>query len=259
MPESGSVHQRSETMKEKRSYTYRIEPRDSDYTRHATLCGLTEYILHVAGEDADRNGFGVRDLNRMNASWVLIRMGIEIERMPREYEQIRITTWVSKVTRAMTTRNFEVIDASGAIICRCVTNWAMIELTERRIMDLNLLSGGSSMTEDYEMPIRMPARLAKPHEEHHAGHKVSYSDLDFNCHANSAKYLEWAVDTYPLETVCDKGFRRVDINFLHETRYGEDIEIVWEGEENRLFEMRNGHGEVVCRLCFDTGQCIAEM
>ena len=97
-------------MEAKREYTYRIEPRDVDFMKRATLMSLADYILHTAGEDADRNGFGVRDLNLHNASWVLTRMALETVRMPEEYEQIRITTWVSDVTRVMTTRNFEVLE-----------------------------------------------------------------------------------------------------------------------------------------------------
>ena len=61
-------------METKREYTYRIEPRDVDFMKRATLMSLADYILHTAGEDADRNGFGVRDLNLHNASWVLTRM-----------------------------------------------------------------------------------------------------------------------------------------------------------------------------------------
>ena len=88
-------------MDNKREYIYRIEPGDADFMKRATLMSLADYILHTAGEDADRGGFGVRDLNLHNASWVLTRMALEVERMPAEYERIRVTTWVSAVTRAM--------------------------------------------------------------------------------------------------------------------------------------------------------------
>ena len=44
--------------------------------KRATLMSLADYILHTAGEDADRGGFGVRDLNLHNASWVLTRMAL---------------------------------------------------------------------------------------------------------------------------------------------------------------------------------------
>ena len=63
-------------MDTKRTYNCRIEPRDVDFMRRASLMALVDYLLHPAGEDADRNGFGVRDLNLNNASWVLTRLAV---------------------------------------------------------------------------------------------------------------------------------------------------------------------------------------
>ena len=174
-------------MDNKREYIYRIEPGDADFMKRATLMSLADYILHTAGEDADRGGFGVRDLNLHNASWVLTRMALEVERMPVEYERIRVTTWVSAVTRAMTTRNFEVFDEKGVRIACAVTNWAMLDLSARRMLDLHLLPAYDSMTQDFPLPAALPCRLAPLSGGREYEHAVVYSDLDFNCHANSVK------------------------------------------------------------------------
>ena len=48
---------------EKGTYRYRVESRDVDFTLKASLASLCDYILRAAGDDADRNNFGVRDLN----------------------------------------------------------------------------------------------------------------------------------------------------------------------------------------------------
>ena len=80
-------------------------------------------------------------------------------------------------------------------------------------------------------------------------HAVVYSDLDFNCHANSVKYIQWAVDTLPLELLQQKRFARTDINFIREARYGERLRIV-AAEEALAFEIRNAEGEAVCRIAF---------
>lgn len=238
-------------MEKKREYNYRIEPRDSDFMKRATLMSLADYILHTAGEDADRGGFGVRDLNMRNASWVLVRMALEVVRMPAEYERIRIATWVSDVTRAMTTRNFEVFGEDGTPAACAVTNWAMMDLSARRMLDLHSLRAYDSMTQDFPLPAALPRRLGTPDAEREYEHDVVYSDLDFNCHANSVKYIQWAVDTLPLEVLREKRFARTDINFLREVHYGERLRILACGADEPLFEIRNGSGEAVCRLAFE--------
>lgn len=239
-------------MNSKREYNYRIEPRDVDFMKRATLMSLADYILHAAGEDADRNGFGVRDLNVHNASWVLTRMALETRRMPQEYETIRVTTWVSDVSRAMTTRNFEVFDREGEPVAFAVTNWAMIDLSERRLLDLHTLPSYGSMVQDYHVQIDLPRRLATPVAERECEHRVAYSDLDFNCHANSVRYIQWALDALPIEFLERRRFARTDINFLQETRHGELLHIAWAGVEHCSFEIRNSRQAPVCRLAFET-------
>ena len=239
-------------MDNKREYIYRIEPGDADFMKRATLMSLADYILHTAGEVADRGGFGVRDLNLHNASGVLTRMALEVERMPVEYERIRVTTWVSAVTRAMTTRNFEVFDEKGVRIACAVTNWAMLDLSARRMLDLHLLPAYDSMTQDFPLPAALPCRLAPLSGGREYEHAVVYSDLDFNCHANSVKYIQWAVDTLPLERLTEGQMKRLDINFIHETRYGQQVQVYYEeGECGDRFEVRlMPEGTTACKAVF---------
>lgn len=233
-----------------REYFHRVESRDVDFMRKATIMAFGDYILHTAGEDADINGFGVRALNAAhNSSWVLTRMAMEVERIPDEHEPLRITTWVSDVSRVMTTRNFEVFGGDGDRIAVAVTNWAMINLDTRRPMDLHTLNNYSGMTQDVPPPMELPRKLGSPRSPVLSHYRVVYSDVDFNCHANSMKYLQWVVDTLPIETMEKKRFRRVDINFIHESRHGELLTIAAEGDA--LFEILNAGGTAVCRVALD--------
>lgn len=85
-------------------YSYQVQPREVDLTKKATIFTLGDCILHAAGEDADQIGFGVRELQRKNMTWVLSRMAVEVYRFPEEYERYTIGTWVGEISRLMTTR-----------------------------------------------------------------------------------------------------------------------------------------------------------
>ena len=108
-------------------YDYRIQPGEVDLTQRASIITLGDHILHAAGEDADRLGFGLRWMQSNNTTWVLSRMAIEMERYPDEYETYQIETWVSDVNRLMSTRNFILYDMQGSIIGKACTNWSMID------------------------------------------------------------------------------------------------------------------------------------
>lgn len=117
-------------------YDYAVQPREVDLTKRATIITLGDSILHTAGEDADRIGFGIRNLQSKDSTWVLSRMAVEIDRLPAEYERYTVGTWVGEIGRLMTTRNFIVTDAGGQRIAAASTLWAMIDVKTRQPLDL---------------------------------------------------------------------------------------------------------------------------
>lgn len=118
-------------------YDYAVQPREVDLTKRATIITLGDSILHTAGEDADRIGFGIRNLQSKDSTWVLSRMAVEIDRLPAEYERYTVGTHGSaRSARLMTTRNFIVTDAGGQRIAAASTLWAMIDVKTRQPLDL---------------------------------------------------------------------------------------------------------------------------
>ena len=98
-------------------------------------------------------------------------------------------------------------------------------------------------------PIDRPAKIAKVNGTATETHRIRYSDIDFNQHTNSMKYVQWMVDMLPLEKLTSQRLRRLDINFLHETRYGQQVVIAMENsEEAYKFEIRpEGSDQAACK------------
>lgn len=234
-------------MEHKRSYKYHVEPREADLTKRLTLAGLSDCLLNVACSDAKLSGYGSNDLGP-NAGWVILRMGLEVTRLPEELEDITIATWVSDANRLATTRNFEVRDSSGAQIASAVSIWAALDLESRKPLNLNEFDFYSSAIQDFPMPNTPPERLTSPESLIKYTHQVLYSYVDANGHTYSINYLRMALDTLPLETITNHAPVRLDINFMHETRYGERLTIVSDGSPNPLFEILAADGTPACRI-----------
>ncbi len=234
----------------KRKYDYRVEPYEVDMTLRASLTSIGNGVLHTAGEDADRNGFGTRELGCSNAAWVLSRMAVELDRRPRQYERFSVTTWVSGISRIATTRNFELHDSGGSLFGAAVTLWSVIDMDSRRPLDLRGLLDCAAALCDSPSPAEVPRRLSAPSEAAAEERTVRYSDIDFNGHANSMKYLEWVADMLPVESLMEDRFARIDINYLHEARYGSRLKIVTDGAPDPLFQISSADGTPVCRIGF---------
>ncbi len=234
------------------TYSYKIEPRDVDATLRARIYTIGDYILGAANDDADMLGFGLRDLNAGNSSWVLSRMAIEMTRIPARYERFDIYTWVSDYGRLMTTRNMVMTDAAGDGIGAAVTQWAMIDLSTRRPLDLSALSDKRTSLVDREPPIEKPRKVGAFEPQVERAHRVVYSDIDFNGHVNSMKYLEWMADTMPPELLERAAGMRVDINYIHEAKLGQAL-TVCRAETDGLhqFDIRNEEGLSICKAAIN--------
>lgn len=230
------------------TYSYRIEPHDIDATLRVRIYSMGDLILQAANDDADMLGFGVRDLNISNSSWVLSRMAVEMRRIPSRHEQLDIYTWVSEYGRLMTTRNMTVTDGDGREIGAAVTQWAMIDLSTRRPLDLSALSNKGTSLVDREPPIEKPRKVGVFECAVERPHEVVYSDIDFNGHVNSMKYLEWMADTMPAGGLTDAAGFRFDINYIHEAKLGERLTVCYAPVDGvHQFDIRNSAGLSICK------------
>lgn len=235
------------------TYQFVAEPFHADFTGRLTLGILGNHLLNCAGFHATERGFGMATLNEDNYTWVLSRLAIEMDEMPRQYENFTIQTWVENVYRLFTDRNFAVIDKDGKHIGYARSVWAMINMTTRRPADLLEINGGS--INDYicnePCPIEKSSRIkVKAHEPTCTLH-AKYSDIDINGHVNSIRYIEHILDLFPLDFYRTRCVRRFEIAYVAESYYNDTLSFFLDQEEDGHYaiEIKKGTDvqETVCR------------
>ena len=235
-------------MTTKTTYTKTVQPSEVDISLRASIVSMIGYILDTAGNDADAKGFGVKALNVENRSWVLSRMALDLYRLPNKYEKIHITTWVNDYGRIVTTRNFTVEDENNRRIFAAVTQWAMIDLVTRQSLDLRYVSEYRQHLHNEPSPVNNPQKIAQINPEQITCHKVVYSDIDFNGHVNSLKYLILMFDLLPIEILLNPKHAHIEVNFLHESQYGDILNVGCEQcNSTWIFEIKNQNNIAVCR------------
>jgi len=234
----------------KRSYPSKIQPQAVDFQFRITTAALIDILLSTAGYNADDNGFGLRNLNAMDSSWVLLRLALEMDHFPEQYETIHIETWIEEVGRATTTRNFCIRNEKHEIIGNACSIWAMIDMQTRRAQDLLSLEGIHKFASGDLGLIEKPVKLGPIGDDgiDYDGFKVKYSDIDINGHVNTVRYIEWISDCFSLETYRKKQIRRFEINFMNELLFDDFVDIIGsEIEPNDFrFEIRKDE-KIACR------------
>lgn len=199
-------------------------------------------FMNLAQEAAGRHavylGFGYDDLIVSNTAWILSRVHVEFIDTPKWREDITLTTWHKGLNRLFFLRDFVLTDAQGKERVKATTSWLVLNLETRRLVrDPKLIEEGTVCTENaIETPadkVQMPKEVEP---EFVMEHKVAYSDIDTNGHANNAMYMHWAMDAVDYDIASTRPVKEFTINFNHETKAGEVVELykaVVEKEDGR--------------------------
>lgn len=235
-------------MAEITTYNYTIQPQDVDFTLRASVTSIISYMLNVAGTDAHSKGFGVDALQGHSFTWVLSRLAVDITTKPAQYEDVAIDTWVNEFNRLSSTRNFR-MHANGMQVARGVSQWCMLNMESRQVVDMSLLKDlYERAMVDEPSPISAPQRLRAIEPVATMSRPVVYSDIDFNRHVNTLRYIDLIFDMLPLSVIEQSGGVRIDVNFIAEARYGEVMSVgVVEHEGVYQFEISSDSGKVLCR------------
>lgn len=235
-------------MAEITTYKYRVEPQDVDFTLRASTSAIVNYMLNVAGCDAHNKGFGVEVLQSSSLTWVLMRLGVEVYERPEQYEEVEIDTWISDFNRLASTRNFR-MRIGDRVVASGVSLWCVLNIETRESVDMSMMKQAHDEFIVAEpSPIATPMRLRAVAVENSVSRPVVYSDIDFNRHVNTLRFIDMIFDTMPLEEFEHRDAIRLDVNFLAEARYGEVISVGYINDgAARSFEIASDSGKVLCR------------
>ncbi len=183
---------------------------------------LVQRCIEIATRHANALRIGYDELSRAGIGWVLSRMSIEIERYPRINETFAINTWIESYNRHFSDRMFEVVDEGGAVMARARSTWVAIDMATRTMADLSAFERDAFPCLDRPCDIAAAARVpALPPDADSEELHFGYSDIDFNRHVNTVRYLERLLDHWPLAHHDRYAVARLDMAFNHELRYGD--------------------------------------
>jgi len=208
--------------------------------KHTELCNILQL---TAGYHAELGGINFTDMQLHDQAWVLSRMRVEIEALPKWGDLITVTTWIYDLQGSRSIRAFEVHVGKQKLI-GSVTYWAVFNTKFRKAEALAL---------PHEHVIKYPERKATAESFKkvnvptdaalHSDRKVVLSDVDIVNHANNVKYLEWCLDAIDPRPVLKQRLKSFDMNFMRELQMGDAVQIYTDKQENTTFFSINKDGK----------------
>lgn len=183
-------------------YTYpsRIRYSETDEGGRLTVLGLLNYFQDCSLFQSEQVGLGLGHLAQNECAWMIAAWQIEVERMPRAFEDISVSTWGTGVRGLFASRNFLMVDDDGATLARADSLWFLYDFETgkpRLIPDEEWMPYCADGDAALDMP-RTSRKLTvegdgTPREPIH----VAKHHLDTNHHVNNAQYIEIAREALP--------------------------------------------------------------
>ena len=190
----------------------------------------------IAGDHSAALGTTLAVLDDMHLFWVITRNKVQITRLPRIGETIVLETWPMPTTRVAYPRSTVAYDAQGNELFRSISLWVLMDQRNRSMVlpgksgvnITGLVRGGELASPGSLIPKPLRNRME---------HRVVYSELDRNGHANNTKYLDWIDDLLPSGFHSAHEAREFTICYSHEAMEGNLLCLDWELQEENMLRV----------------------
>ena len=197
---------------------------------------LLFYVQEVAGIHASTLGAGYDALIAKNLFWAILRTKVQITRLPRSGETIRLETWPMPTSRVAYPRSVVAYDTEGQELFRAISLWCLMD-TQTRSMVLPNKSGVIVDGTLRGNELSLPGSLAVKTLENTVNRTVVFSDLDRNGHMNNTRYMEWCNDLLPSAFHGAHTPEEFTICYHAEAMEGQTLDIQYQMGDNGLFQV----------------------
>lgn len=216
---------------------YLVSAFDVDHRLEAKLTSLCNYFQESAWQHATHLRVGYDQVKLKNLAWVLSRLRIQILHYPRWREELLLETWPKGIDGPHALRDFCILNKKGDILARGASAWLLVNTQTKRParMEEELAHIISFNQHVHAIEEKIPKLKDLPTSQNVRTIESGYSDLDANAHVNNVRYISWACDAVNPEVHLKNRITDFTINFLSETKMGEQTRInCYSGSENKF-------------------------
>jgi len=198
---------------------------ETDRAARSTPVALFNYFQEAAIAHGDAVGMDGAHLAALGYIWMMNRLRLDVYRYPRRGETVRVETWGSNFQGLYAVREWRATDADGQAIAAATGRWIILESARKKIVRIPALVP-EAYGEEPDRAIDDPFdRMHAPENESGTERRfhVRLSELDTNQHANSACYVDWCLESVPLDLMETHMPARLEITYKRESKLGDGL------------------------------------
>lgn len=218
-----------------------------EYYAKSTDCDINDMLLpsvllgtmqEASEVSSTSDGFSMEVMNNAGFCWVIMRMSVDFERMPKWKERFLVRTWNVGTDKLLWTRDYEILDEEGKKIGAATSEWLVADFkTHRPIRPKTLIEStpAGSLNVDYLERVDLTSRELRAPKLNVPSRKelgdpvitkfADYCELDRNNHVNNTRYAAWAIDAIYKYGIDPDLICSFDINYFSEVHAGQMVDI----------------------------------
>jgi acyl-ACP thioesterase len=203
---------------------YEIHYYEVNSKMRCKLPSIINFFEDVGTQQSENLGGGIEYCKKNNCGWVFYKYDIKMHRYPMFGETISITTQPIGFKKFYGLRKYEINDEEGNVIGEGSALFFLIDIEKRRpmrIQEEQYTFYGVDGDLDYDISMEKIEKCDE--EQYQKQFDIRYSDIDSNNHVNNVKYIEWAVESVPMEVINNYAIKRIKVVYEKETTYGETV------------------------------------
>lgn len=204
---------------------YEIAYWNTNSRLESNITSILHFFSDIAIKQEESLGFSMGDMLESREAWVLFDYDINIIRYPKYRDKIRVRTFVETIRRFYGLRGFEIYSEDGELLVKCDSIWFLIDLEKRRL---------KSADDKYYIAHKLDkGNLKNLRSKLHIDeldkidinkiYNIEHTHIDSNKHVNNVKYMEWVIDSMPLEIIENYKINRLKVKFEKEVQYGHNV------------------------------------
>ena len=191
---------------------------DCGYGGPLRAFALVNFLQEAAGENATRLGFGMADLHARGWTWMLSRLDLRVDELPRDGEKVFVRTWPAGTRKLFAYRDIAMAGADGRSLVRAVYAYLIVDIAARRPLRPESVFGPVPPHPDDPHPVPdfaydIPAAVDLVPQFTQC---VRGRHIDHNGHANNAHLVNWLVDA----SGCSEALSALRVEFTAEALEG---------------------------------------
>lgn len=205
---------------------YNLRTYECDKNGYLRIVTLFNILQDMADGHASDLGLGMEYCLSKKLAWVGANYHIQIKRMPKLHECIKIITWPSEERKLGAIRDFAIYDKKGDLIICATSQWILIDFVRKRPISLKDNLPEYTVINEHSLQSNFEKLSPPTREDYKKTFSIRYDDIDINMHVNNSLYPLWAVETLDYTYRDEYIPAEIEISFKKEGHLGEEVNII---------------------------------